>query len=56
MADGTRIRLRWEYEGTPPVDAAAVRAVRGEKEAAFDRLTRIVAGALPVIEEREVAS
>jgi hypothetical protein len=30
--------------------------VRGEKEAAFDRLTRIVAGALPVIEEREVAS
>jgi hypothetical protein len=55
-ADGTRIRLRWEYQGTPPVDAGAVQAVRAEKEAAFDRLAKIVAGALPVIDELEVAS
>ncbi len=53
---GTRIRLRWEYQGTPPVDAVAIHAVRGEREAAFGRLSRVVAGALPVMDQREVAS
>jgi hypothetical protein len=55
VGGGTRIRLRWEYQGTSPVDATSLRTVRGEREAAFGRLTRIVAGVVPVIEEREVA-
>ena len=52
---GTRLRLRWEYRGTPPIDAAAMQRVRIEKEAAFGRLQRTVAGSLPVTEERVVA-
>jgi hypothetical protein len=46
---GTRVRLRWEYQGEPPLDGAPIQRVRAEKEAAFERLTRIVSGALPVI-------
>jgi hypothetical protein len=52
---GTRVRLRWEYRGKPPIDAEAMQSVRGEKEAAFGRLRRVVTGGLPVIEERVVA-
>jgi hypothetical protein len=51
---GTQIRLRWEYSGEPPVDAAAMRQIRIDKEVAFGRLAGIVAGALPVMEQREV--
>jgi hypothetical protein len=46
---GTRVRLRWESRGEPPVEAAVMRRVRNEREAAFGRLEDIVAGALPVI-------
>jgi hypothetical protein len=46
---GTRVRLRWEYQGEPPPDEVAIQRIRVEKEAAFGRLARIVAGALPVI-------
>jgi hypothetical protein len=53
---GTRIRLRWESLGTPPIDAAAIQAIRGEREVAFGRLASVVAGALPVLDQREVAS
>jgi Protein of unknown function (DUF2652)/Polyketide cyclase / dehydrase and lipid transport len=52
---GTRLRLRWEYRGTP-IDTGAIEAVRREKEAAFGRLASVVAGALPVIDQRGVAS
>lgn len=53
---GTRIRLRWEYQGTPPVDAAAIQAVRADREAAFRRLANVVAGALPVIDQMGVSA
>src|SRR6266540_2505889 len=43
---GTRVRLRWEYQGQPPLDAAEARRVRADKEAAFGRLAIVVAGAL----------
>ncbi|MBI3748308.1 MAG: DUF2652 domain-containing protein, partial [Chloroflexi bacterium] len=53
---GTRIRLRWEYQGTPPVDAMAIEAVRRDKETAFGRLASVIGGALPVIEQREASA
>lgn len=51
---GTHLRLRWEYRGTPPLDAAAIQRVREEKEAAFGRLQRAITGTLPVMNERVV--
>ena len=51
--DGTRLRLRWAYLGSPPVDEGEIRRIRAEKEAAFGRLADIIAGALPVIEPLE---
>jgi uncharacterized protein YndB with AHSA1/START domain len=53
---GTRLRVRWEFQGTSPVDAVAVASVRGERRAAFERLAHVVAGALPVMDQKEVAS
>lgn len=53
---GTRLRLRWAYLGAPPGDPAEIRRIRVEKDAAFRRLTTIIAGALPVIEQMEVRS
>jgi hypothetical protein len=53
---GTRVRLRWEYQGTLPADAAAIASVRGERQTAFERLTHVVAGALPVKDQTEVVS
>ncbi len=53
---GTRIRVRWDYQGAPPVDRAAIAGLRAEREAAFGRLANAVAGALPVVDQREVAS
>lgn len=52
---GTRLRLRWEYLGTPPIDATELQRIREEREAAFGRLRRAVASGLPVIEEGMVA-
>ena len=51
---GTRVRLRWEYRGTTPIDAGVMGRVREEKDAAFGRLQRAIAGALPVVDERVV--
>lgn len=56
VAGGTRVHLRWEYRGTPPIDAAAIEAVRREKGAAFGRLAKVVAGTLPIIEQREASA
>jgi hypothetical protein len=53
---GTRMRVRWAYQGALPVDAAAIERVRAEREAAFGRLVHVVAGSLPVMDERKVAS
>jgi Protein of unknown function (DUF2652)/Polyketide cyclase / dehydrase and lipid transport len=53
---GTRMRVRWDYQGAPPLARAAIAEVRAEREAAFARLANAVAGALPVVEQREVAS
>ena len=54
--DGTRLRLRWAYRAVLPADADAVERMRVDKEAAYARLATVVAGALPVVEQREVAS
>ena len=51
--DGTRLRLRWAYLGSPPVDDGEVARIRAEKEAAFGRLATTIAGALPVIDPLE---
>jgi Protein of unknown function (DUF2652)/Polyketide cyclase / dehydrase and lipid transport len=53
---GTRLRLRWAYQGSSPVDTAAIERLRAEKEAAYGRLATIVAGALPVVEQKEASS
>lgn len=50
---GTHLRLRWAYEGASPADAAAVERARVEKEAAYGRLATTIAGALPVVEQKE---
>ena len=52
---GTRLRLRWGYLGGVPADADAVEPMRVDKEAAYARLATVIAGALPVVEQREVA-
>ena len=52
----TRIRVRWDYQGARPLDRAAIAGLRAEREAAFGRLATAVAGALPVVDQREVAS
>jgi uncharacterized protein YndB with AHSA1/START domain len=50
---GTRLRLRWASQGGAPADAGAIDQMRVEKEAAYARLATIIAGALPVVEQRE---
>jgi hypothetical protein len=52
--EGTRVRLRWAYLGDPPVDAGEIERIRADKEAAYARLAAVTAGALPVVEQREV--
>jgi hypothetical protein len=54
MVDGTRLRLRWAYVGDPPVDAVEVERLRADKEAAYERLATVIAGTLPVMDQREV--
>jgi hypothetical protein len=45
---GTRVQLRWAYQGAPPADPAEVDRIRTDKEAAYARLATIVAGAVTV--------
>jgi uncharacterized protein YndB with AHSA1/START domain len=51
---GTRLRLRWAYQGGAPADARAVERMRVDKEAAYARLVAVVGGALPDVCHREV--
>jgi len=53
---GTRLRLRWAYQGGVPGDADAIDQLRIDKEAASARLATVIAGALPVVEQREAQS
>ncbi len=50
---GTRLRLRWAYTGGSPVDEGAVEQMRIDKEAAYARLASVIAGTLPVVQEKE---
>ncbi len=52
---GTHLRLRWAYLGGTTPDAGAIGSMRVDKEAAYARLAAVIAGALPVVEQREVA-
>jgi len=45
---GTRLRLRWAFNGDLPVNEGEIRRIRVEKEAAFGRLGTVIAGSLPV--------
>jgi hypothetical protein len=51
---GTRLRLRWAYQGGALADAGAIEQMRIDKEAAYARLATVIAGAQPVVEQREV--
>jgi uncharacterized protein YndB with AHSA1/START domain len=53
---GTRLRLRWAYQSGAPADAGAVERMRVEREAAYVRLATVIAGALPVVEQKEARS
>ena len=53
---GTRLRLRWAYQGGSPADVDAVERMRVDKEAAYGRLATVIAGPLPVVEQQEVRS
>ena len=51
---GTHLRLRFGYLDGGPADADAVEILRADKEAAYARLATVIAGALPVVEQREI--
>jgi len=53
---GTRLRLRWAYQGSVPADVGAVERMRADKEAAYARLATVIAGELPVLEQKEARS
>ena len=53
VAGGTHVTVRWAYQGEGEADPLAVQRVRAEREAAFARLTRLLAVALPVVDEKE---
>jgi hypothetical protein len=53
---GTRLRVRWAYLGDPPLDRAALDRIRVDKERAYRRLASNIAGALPVVGQREALS
>ena len=53
VAGGTHVTVRWAYQGEGEADPLAVQLVRAEREAAFARLTRRLAVALPVVEAKE---
>jgi uncharacterized protein YndB with AHSA1/START domain len=50
---GTRLRLRWAYQGGAAADSGAIDQLRVDKQAAYARLATVIAGALPVVEQRE---
>ena len=50
----TRLSVRWVYQGEQSPSLAAVTRVRSEREAAYGRLSRLLAGSLPVVDPVEV--
>jgi uncharacterized protein YndB with AHSA1/START domain len=54
--NGTRLRLRWAYQGGMPADPGAVEQLWADKEAAYVRLAAVIAGALPGGEQEETRS
>jgi hypothetical protein len=50
---GTKLRLRWAYQGGSMVDADAIERMRVDREAAYARLATVIAGALPVVGHTE---
>jgi uncharacterized protein YndB with AHSA1/START domain len=53
---GARLRLRWAFQAGPPADDGAIERMRRDKEAAYARLATVIAGALPVVEQKEARS
>ncbi len=53
---GTRLQLRWAYQGRSPANASAIERMRVDKEAAYARLATVVAGTLPAVEQEEARS
>jgi uncharacterized protein YndB with AHSA1/START domain len=49
---GTRLRLRWAYQGGTPADNGAVERMRVDREAAYARLATVITGVLPVVEQQ----
>jgi hypothetical protein len=47
---GTDLRLRWTYEGDPPLDGPSAERLRGEREAGMARLATVLARVVPVAE------
>lgn len=50
---GTRVRLRWVYQGEGVPAAGELTRIRVEREAAYERLGQLMAGSLPVVEQQE---
>lgn len=50
---GTRLRLRWAYQGGTPADAGEVELMRADKEAAVGRLAAVVRSSLPLVMQQE---
>ena len=50
---GTRLRLRWAYLGSPTAEGAEMERIRIDKEAAYARLSTLIAGSLPVVLQKE---
>ena len=53
---GTRVRLRWVSQGDQAPAPEALTRIRFEREAAYERLSHVIAGSLPVVEQMEVTS
>jgi hypothetical protein len=50
---GTRVRLCWTDQGGAPPDPAQQARIRAERASALDRLGRLVAASLPVLDGLE---
>ena len=52
----TDIRLRWVYQGEQVPAADEITRIQVEREAAYARLSHVIAGAFPVVQPMEVPS
>lgn len=53
---GTRLRVRWACLGDRPADTTETQRIRADREAAYARLATVIAGTVPVVEQKEVRS